>query len=106
VANATSSAQCFLHHTDTHIYILSLALALLIHNKQQWASHRYSGWYVGPGLGLQVLEHNRGKCHFFSAAFPSQLETMVGGVLPRTSALHVDLGVGRTLIASGSHTRP
>jgi hypothetical protein len=29
--------------------------------------------------GLQLTQHNRGKCHFFSATFPSQLETMVGG---------------------------
>jgi hypothetical protein len=31
--------------------------------------------------GLQLAQHNRDKCHFFSAAFPSQLESMVGGVL-------------------------
>jgi hypothetical protein len=31
---------------------------------------------------------------------------MVGGALPRVSALSVGLGVGRTFIASGSHTRP
>ena len=31
---------------------------------------------------------------------------MVGGVLVRVSALRVDLGVGRALIASGSRTLP
>jgi hypothetical protein len=56
--------------------------------------------------GLQLAQHNRGKCHFFSAAFPSQLEAMVGGALARASALRVGLGVGRTFIASGSRTRP
>ena len=56
--------------------------------------------------GFQLAQNYCDKNHFFRAVFPSQLETMVGGVLPRTSALHVDLGVGRTLIASGSHTRP
>ena len=30
---------------------------------------------------------------------------MVDGALTRTSALRVDLGVNRTLITSGSHTR-
>jgi hypothetical protein len=39
--------------------------------------------------GFQLAQHNRGKCHFFSAAFPSQLEAMVGGALTRASALHV-----------------
>ena len=52
--------------------------------------------------GFQLAQHNRGKCHFFSAAFPSQLEAMVGGALARASALHVGLGVGGTTIASGS----
>ena len=31
---------------------------------------------------------------------------MVGGALVRVSVLCFDLGVGRTLIVSGSHTRP
>jgi hypothetical protein len=56
--------------------------------------------------GFQLAEHNRGECHFFTAAFPSQLETMVGGALARASALSVGLGVGRAFIASGSRTRP
>ncbi len=56
--------------------------------------------------GFQLAQHNRDKCHFFSAAFSSQLEVMVVGVLARASALRVDLGVGRTFIASGSRTRP
>jgi hypothetical protein len=55
--------------------------------------------------GFQLAQHNRGKCHFFSAAFPSQLESMVGGALTRTSALHVGLGVGGSTIASGSRVR-
>ena len=56
--------------------------------------------------GLQLAQHNRGQCHFRSAAFSSQLEAMVGGALVRASALRVGLGVGRALIASGSRTRP
>ena len=55
--------------------------------------------------GFQLAQHNCGKCHFFSAAFPSQLEAMVGGALARASALHVGLGVGGTTIASGSRVR-
>ena len=55
--------------------------------------------------GFQLAQHNRGKCHFFSAAFSSQLEAMVGGALARASALHVGLGVGGTTIASGSRVR-
>ena len=39
--------------------------------------------------GFQVAQHNRGKCHFFIAAFPSQLDVIVGGTLTRASALHV-----------------
>ena len=56
--------------------------------------------------GLLLTQHNCVTCHFFNAAFSSQLETMVDGVLTRTSTLHVGLGVGRTLIGSGSRTRP
>ena len=52
--------------------------------------------------GFQLAQHNRGKCHFFSAAFPSQLEAMVGGTLTRASVLNVGLSVGGTTIASGS----
>ena len=44
---------------------------------------------------------NCGKCHFFRATFPSQIEAMVGDVLTRVSVLNVDLGVGGTTIASG-----
>ena len=57
--------------------------------------------------GLHLAEHNRGiKCHFFSAAFPSQLGVMVDGVLTRASTLNVGLGVNRVLITSGSRTPP
>ncbi len=55
--------------------------------------------------GLQLAQHNRGKCHFFSAAFPSQLEALVGGVLARASAFHVGLDVGGSTIVSGSRVR-
>jgi hypothetical protein len=56
--------------------------------------------------GLQLAQHNRGQYHFCRAAFSSQLETMVGGSLPRSSALCVVLDVGRSIITSGSHTHP
>jgi hypothetical protein len=39
--------------------------------------------------GFQLAKHNRGQCHFRSAAFSSQLEAMVGGALARASALRV-----------------
>ena len=51
------------------------------------------------------MKHNRGKYHFFSAVFPSQLEVMVGGLV-RVSTLSVGLGVGGVIIVSGSRTRP
>ena len=38
--------------------------------------------------------------------FSSQLESLVDGALTRASGLSVDLGVGRSLIVSGSRTRP
>ena len=53
-----------------------------------------------------TFEHNRGQCHFRSAAFSSQLERMVGGALERDSTLRVGLGVGGVTIASGSRVRP
>ena len=70
-----------------------------------------TGSFVGGLLtftlvsGFQLARRNCGTCHFFSAAFPSQLESMVGGVLSRTSVLNVGLGVGGTTIASGSRVR-
>jgi hypothetical protein len=73
---------------------------------------RRSGTFTGGILtfglvsGLDLTPHNRGKCHFFSTVFPSQLEVMVDGALVRTSTLNVGLGVGRAFIVSGSRTRP
>ncbi len=55
--------------------------------------------------GIHLAEHNRGKGHFFTTAFPSQLEAMVGGALPRASVFHVGLGVGGSTIVSGSRVR-
>jgi hypothetical protein len=51
--------------------------------------------------GFQLAQHNRGQYHFRNAAFSSQLETMVGGALPRASVLCVGLGVGGTTITDG-----
>ena len=39
--------------------------------------------------GCQLAQHNRSQCHFRSAVFSSQLETMVGDDLTRTSDLSV-----------------
>ena len=47
--------------------------------------------------GFHLAGRNCGKCHFFSGAFPSQLEVMVVGALSRASALNVGLGVGGTV---------
>ena len=84
-------------------------------------AHRFrvmGGWARGAGAstgglltfalvsGLQLAQINCGTCHFFSAAFSSRLEAMVGGALARASALRIGLGVGRALIASGSRTHP
>jgi hypothetical protein len=69
---------------------------------------RGSGAFVGGLMtfalvsGFQLAQQLCGKCHFFSAAFPSQLEVMVGDSLTRDSTLYVDLGVGGTTIVSGS----
>ena len=65
-----------------------------------------TGLMDGGFVALQLVERNCVTCHFFSAAFSSQLEAMVGGALTRASAWRVVLGVGRALIASGSRTRP
>jgi hypothetical protein len=84
----------------------------------RWAPHRFSSWYVGPGLfatvlptfvvvsRMQLAQQYRGNGRFLSAASFSRRETMVGGSLTRASALHVGLGVGGAAIASGSRARP
>ena len=43
---------------------------------------------------VDLAQHNCGTCHFFSATFSSQLESMVGGAMSSSSALRVGLGVG------------
>jgi hypothetical protein len=84
----------------------------------RWAPHRFSGWYVGPGLFAAVLltflfvsrmhlaQQYRGNGHFLSAASFSRRETLVGGTLVRASALRVGLGVSGAAVASGSSARP
>ena len=51
---------------------------------------------------MHLEQRYRGFGHFLSAASPSRLEAMVGGVLTRVSSLRVDLGVGGVAVASGS----
>ena len=65
-----------------------------------------TGLMDGGFVALQLAQRNCVTFHFFSAAFSSQLEVMVGGDLVRASVLRVGLGVGRVLIASGSHIHP
>ena len=55
---------------------------------------------------LQLAQRYRGFGHFLSAASSSRLQTMVGGVLARASALRVGSGVGGAAVASGSSARP
>ena len=45
--------------------------------------------------GLQVAQRNCDTYHFFSVSFSSQLESMVGGALARSSALLSWVSVGR-----------
>jgi hypothetical protein len=54
---------------------------------------------------IQFVQQYRGNGHFLSATSSSRRETMVGGSLTRASALSVVLGVGGTVIVSGSHSR-
>jgi hypothetical protein len=56
--------------------------------------------------GFQLAQHNRGQCYFRSAAFSSQLDTIVGDTLERASSFRVTLGFGGATIASGSRVRP
>ena len=58
------------------------------------------------GSRMHLTQRYRGFGHFLSAASSSRLQTMVGGVLTRTSVLSVDLGVGGTAVTSGSSARP
>ena len=112
--------------------VLGVGRALIASGSRTRPSHSCDGWVCDLGVvgaplifglargagafagglltfalvsGLQLAQHNCGKCHFFSAAFPSQTEAMVGGALARASVLHVGLGVGGPTIASGSRVR-
>ena len=53
------------------------------------------------GSRMQLAQRYRGFGHFLSAASSSRLQTMVGGVLVRASALRVGSGVGGAAVASG-----
>ena len=55
---------------------------------------------------LQLAQRYRGFGHFLNAESSSRLQTMVGGVLARASALRVGSGVGGAAVASGSSARP
>ncbi len=55
---------------------------------------------------MPFAQHCRGFGHFFSAAFSSRREAMVGGALERASAFRVGLGVGRAVIAPGLRACP
>jgi len=58
--------------------------------------------------GFHLTQHNgdQCQCHFRSAAFSSELETMVAGTLTRAAVFRVVSGVGGDTITSGSHNRP
>ncbi len=79
--------------------------------------HWLLGWYVGPGLSLQLpsialvsrmpfAQRYRGNATSFSAASSSRREAMVGGALARASAFRVGLGVGGAVIAPGLRACP
>ena len=55
---------------------------------------------------MPFAHDNRGFGHFSSAVSSSRRETMVGGVMTRTLLLHVGLGVGGAVVASGSGALP
>jgi len=51
IINSTSLLEVIAHHTDTYLYLLSLALALSIHNKLSFCS-----WQFKFFCGVSVLE--------------------------------------------------
>jgi hypothetical protein len=58
------------------------------------------------GSRMELGQRYRGFGHFLISASSSRLQTMVGGVLARASALRVGSGVGGAAVASGSAARP
>jgi hypothetical protein len=55
---------------------------------------------------MPFAQHHRDFGHFFSGTSTSRRETMVGGVLTRTSDFRVGLGVSGATIVSGSCACP
>jgi hypothetical protein len=55
---------------------------------------------------IHLVEQYRGHGHFLSVTSSSRHESMVGGVLTRTSTLCVGLGVGGATVTFGSRGRP
>ncbi len=71
--------------TDTYLYLLSLALALSIHNKLQTTDDGASG--------VQSAQSDRGQFHFRRAAFSQQLKSKVGLALTKVTALRINLNL-------------
>jgi hypothetical protein len=55
---------------------------------------------------IHLTQQYRGNDHFFITVSSSRRETMVDGSLTRVSALCVGLGVGGSVVVSGSRDRP
>jgi hypothetical protein len=98
------------------INILSLALALLIHNKQINISdfirlflqaHRETDRFFAVS-GVQSAESNLGPTcfHFRRATVLNQLKSKCGLLLTKTDALRVTLNLDDSPIVSHSHTHP
>ena len=108
------------HHTDTQIYILSLALALLIHNKQNGFLPSVHLKLLSLTLaltihnkqllasGVQSAQSNLGSSYFHSrrAAFSCLLKSKCDNIITKVSALRVNLNLDGAPIASNSHTHP
>jgi hypothetical protein len=90
-----------------NIYVLSLALALSINNKQIFLqAHRETDRFFEASGVQSAQSTTSGFFHFRHAAFSSMLKSKCDNILAKVSVLRVNLNLDGAPIASSSHTHP
>ncbi len=67
-------------------------------------AHRETDEFAASGV--EHAQHNQDQFCFRRAAFYSQLQSKVGNILTKTTALRINLNIDGAPIASRAHTHP
>jgi hypothetical protein len=93
---------------DTNISVFSLALALLIQNKQTvlflQALRETDRFFTSSGV--LSAQSDRGFFHYRRTAFSSMFKSRVGNILVKVTTLRININLDGSPITSTSHTHP